>query len=250
MQFKSRAILLSTILIIGLSILTVVPAVAFNPDSYSQQVNDFITWETKVIQPGLKGKYIPVSLDAVGDRVRLTISVSNVTDSLDSLYGYVENNSAADRTWDLFGAITRVGAYNSSVGMDLELYLYSLLGVPYIAAHNETAINASLYTVFYYYGDVNYNWSSGLNGYDGVAVGYGGDLNTYQWHFKYNMEGKLEYRKIYNNTGSGLELIYHIALLEEGGKISGFLITPLFIVLCGILVVFSLKSKKTPDKLF
>jgi len=240
MNLKTKIFVLVALSLFSVSLVTLPAATAFASDSFSQKVNDEYIWELKALPPGESVLF----LQKVGDQLKIIITAANKTKSgpvlYDTLWGSWYNNSATNRTWQLWLTTTIITFYNSTYGWLL------LFAWPLFIPHNVTAVNSTLYDGLGM--GNNYTWTSGPHGYDGTVTAWTGPatgkLGMPKYQFQFNANGVMQYWKIYNGTGSGWTLIFDLELL--GGGIPGFLASPLLLIL-SIFVAFQLlRTKKKP----
>ena len=228
------------------------PVFAFTGDSFSQKVGDGFIWEVKIADAVVVSQEIA----SVGDRLKIEITVaeSNREDCCghigDVLYGNMYNNSLTDRTWTAFQIDYFLAVYNRSTGY------YGNSGQFYIP-HNETVVNSTMYDTFTSeWSYQTYNWTSGSHEYNGLAYGFNGsvtgDINESKKELAYNVDGVLQYYKIYNGTGSDWDLIYHIELIDSYSTWDPI---PLIIIISsvtigciGLYLFWDYKKKSKKDK--
>jgi len=256
MNLKTKIFVLVALSLFSVSLVSFPLAIAFSSDSYSQKVNDEFVWELKVVK---KDSMFYSSLAKVGDQMKMVVTKTNSTLVFDlrwmktilddTVYVNVYNNTAANRTWTLLAKEVLIGAYNSTMGLNIAgFYIVAVAGAGFIP-HNETAVNSTLYGMMMaMMGMANYTWTSGPNKFDGLMEAWAGPklplLNNMKLEIKFNANGVVEYIKQYNGTGSAWDLISHSELV--GGVIPGFLAVPLLLIL-SIFVAFQLlRTKKKP----
>jgi hypothetical protein len=225
---------------------------AFTSDSFSQNTGDEATWEV-ILTTGIMPGQSPI--DTTGDRVKIEITSATtmLTDPdgggpaapavYDLLIGTVYNNSAANRTWEIYQVDGVVAAYNGRIGMVTSL----MMGAMFVP-HNETAVKAAMGGLAALMGH-NYNWTSGPNGYDGLSESwtgsYTGDLGEIKIVTKFAKSGLVQYQKMYNGTGSGWGLLHHMELMAGAG-IPGFPMVLGVLILGIFIIIYTLNSKKSP----
>ncbi len=233
------------ILLIGLITLTVhlsVPVDAFGPFSFTSETGDEYFWTVQTSDGTFS--FMSAAFRLQGDRLKITIDVANqsvVNMYLsDTIYGAVFNRSPIHDTWTLWDPTYRIAFYNPIEG-------YGFYNVPFFIPRNQTAVNATMNPFLRFLrGYDNYQWLSGAQGYDGVAIGYdgsiNGDLGETKEEWDYNEAGILVSLKVYQGTGPGWSLYYHLELDTEG--IPGFSSNSALIILAVIMGMYVVLNKK------